>query len=603
MQAIILAAGMGKRLKDLTSNATKCMVEVNGVTMIERMLSQLDALHLNKIIMVVGYESKKLMEYVQSLPISTKIEFVDNDVYYKTNNIYSLYLAREYLTQDDTLLLESDLIFEDAVLQRLISNPYPSLALVAKFESWMDGTVVVLDEEDNIKNFLGKKDFVFEDIAGYYKTVNIYKFSKAFSQSHYVPFLEAYSKALGNNEYYEQVLKVITLLDKPEIKAERLDGELWYEIDDVQDLNIAESIFTDAKDKLQKFNKRFGGYWRYPHMMDFCYLVNPFYPNRKLLDEIKANFERLICDYPSGQDINALLAAKYFGLHKEDICVGNGAAELIKALMESTSGKVGMIYPSFEEYPHRKAESDIVPFYASGRDYRYTADELMAFFGDKDIEMLVLINPDNPSGNYIEKKDVLRIADWAKEKGILFVVDESFVDFAKTAESSTLLERDLLKAYPNLIVVKSISKSFGVPGLRLGVLASGDTARIAAMKKDVAIWNINSFAEFYLQIFEKYKSNYESALAQFKEVRDEYTTSLASVQNLRVIPSQANYVMCELTGDITSTVLAETLLDKYNILIKDLSQKKGFNGKSYIRLAVKTPQENELLVSALKEIL
>ena len=238
-----------------------------------------------------------------------------------------------------------------------------------------------------------------------------------------------------------------------------------------------------------------------------------------------------------------------------------------------------MIYPSFEEYPHRKAESDIVPFYASGRDYRYTADELMAFFGEKDIEMLVLINPDNPSGNYIEKKDVLRIADWAKEKGILFVVDESFVDFAKTAESSTLLERDLLKAYPNLIVVKSISKSFGVPGLRLGVLASGDTARIAAMKKD------------------------ESALAQFKEVRDEYTTSLASVQNLRVIPSQANYVMCELTGDITSTALAETLLDKYNILIKDLSQKKGFNGKSYIRLAVKTPQENELLVSALKEIL
>lgn len=603
MQAIILAAGMGKRLKDLTSNATKCMVEVNGVTMIERMLSQLEALHLNKIIMVVGYESKKLMEYVQSLPISTKIEFVDNDVYYKTNNIYSLYLAREYLTQDDTLLLESDLIFEDAVLQRLISNPYPSLALVAKFESWMDGTVVVLDEEDNIKNFLGKKDFVFEDIAGYYKTVNIYKFSKAFSQSHYVPFLEAYSKALGNNEYYEQVLKVITLLDKPEIKAERLDGELWYEIDDVQDLNIAESIFTDAKDKLQKFNKRFGGYWRYPHMMDFCYLVNPFYPNRKLLDEIKANFERLICDYPSGQDINALLAAKYFGLHKEDICVGNGAAELIKALMESTSGKVGMIYPSFEEYPHRKAESDIVPFYASGRDYRYTADELMAFFGDKDIEMLVLINPDNPSGNYIEKKDVLRIADWAKEKGILFVVDESFVDFAKTAESPTLLERDLLKAYPNLIVVKSISKSFGVPGLRLGVLASGDTARIAAMKKDVAIWNINSFAEFYLQIFEKYKSNYESALAQFKEVRDEYTASLEAIQNLRVIPSQANYVMCELTGDITSTALAETLLDKYNILIKDLSQKKGFNGKSYIRLAVKTPQENELLVSALKEIL
>lgn len=603
MQAIILAAGMGKRLKDLTSNATKCMVEVNGVTMIERMLSQLDALELNKIIMVVGYESRKLTEYVQSLPIKTKIEFVDNDVYYKTNNIYSLYLARDYLTQDDTLLLESDLIFEDAVLRRLLDNPYPSLALVAKFESWMDGTVVVLDEENNIKNFLGKKDFVFEDIAGYYKTVNIYKFSKSFSQSHYVPFLEAYSKALGNNEYYEQVLKVITLLDKPEIKAERLDGELWYEIDDVQDLNIAESIFTNAKDKLQKFNKRFGGYWRYPHMMDFCYLVNPFYPNRKLLDEIKANFERLICDYPSGQEINALLAAKYFGLHKEEICVGNGAAELIKSLMESVSGKIGMIYPAFEEYPHRKAETDIVPFFASGRDYRYTADELMAYFDSKDIGTLVLINPDTPSGNYIEKTDVLRMADWAKQKGILFVVDESFVDFAKTEESPTLLTREILAAYPNLVVVKSISKSFGVPGLRLGVLASGDAARVAAMKKDVAIWNINSFAEFYLQIFEKYKSNYEDALERFKTVRDMYVSALQAVPNLRVIPSQANYVMCELTGGVSSTELAETLLDKHNILIKDLSPKKGFDGKSYVRLAVKTPRENDLLVKALHTIL
>ncbi len=603
MQAVILAAGMGKRLKDLTSNATKCMVEVNGVTMIERMLSQLDALHLNRIVMVVGYESQKLMDYVRSLQIQTKIEFIDNDVYYKTNNIYSLYLARERLVEDDTLLLESDLIFEDKVLRRLLDNPYPSLALVAKFESWMDGTVVVLDEEDNIKSFLGKKDFVFEDIGGYYKTVNIYKFSKEFSQSHYVPFLEAYSKALGNNEYYEQVLKVITLLDKPEIKAERLCGELWYEIDDVQDLNIAESIFTDAKDKLQKFNKRFGGYWRYPQMMDFCYLVNPFYPNRKLLDEIKANFERLICDYPSGQEINALLAAKYFGLHKEEICVGNGAAELIKSLMESVTGKVGMIYPAFEEYPHRRSEGDIVPFFAKSPDFRYTADELMAFYGDKVISALVLINPDNPSGNYIEKDDVLRMAKWAEQKNVLFVVDESFVDFAKTETDATLLHRDILAQYPNLIVVKSISKSFGVPGLRLGVLASGDAKRIAVMKKDVAIWNINSFAEFYLQIFEKYQANYKEALEKFKTVREAFVKALEAVPNLRVLPSQANYVMCELTGKVTSTALAEILLDKYNILIKDLSSKKGFDGKSYVRLAVKKPEENELLVNALKEVL
>ena len=602
MQAIILAAGMGKRLKELTSNATKCMVEVNGVTMIERALSQLDALKLDRIVIVVGYEGQKLIDYISMLEVQTRIEYVSNDVYYKTNNIYSLYLAKDYLVQDDTILLESDLIFEDAVLKRLLDNPYPSLALVAKFESWMDGTVVTLDEEDNIKSFLGKKDFVFEDIPNYYKTVNIYKFSKEFSNSHYVPFLEAYCKALGNNEYYEQVLKVITLLDKPEIKAERLNHEAWYEIDDVQDLNIAESIFASREEKFDKFNKRYGGYWRYPELVDFCYLVNPFYPNQKLIDEIKANFERLLCDYPSGMEINSLLGAKYYGLHKEQVCVGNGAAELIKSLMENYAGKIGMIYPTFEEYPHRKSEKDIVPFYAENEDFRYSADELIRFYDAKDIQLLVLINPDNPSGNYIEKEDVLRLADWAREKGIRFIVDESFVDFADVKDSATLLQKDILEKYDNLVVVKSISKSFGVPGLRLGILASNDLKLIDKIKKDVAIWNINSFAEFYLQIFEKYKSNYEEALGKFKEARAQFVKDLSEIQNLRVIPSQANYLMCELTGGMTSRELAVVLLNDYNMLIKDLSPKNGFEGKSYIRIAVKRPEENQRLGQAMKTI-
>jgi choline kinase len=198
MQAIILAAGMGKRLKELTDDNTKCMVKVNGVTMIERMLMQLDKLKLSRIVIVVGYKGKKLIEFISTLNVKTPIVYVDNEIYDKTNNIYSLYLARDFLLREDTLLLESDLIFEDAVLERIVKDPYPSLALVAKYESWMDGTVVTIDEDKNIKSFLGKKQFKFEDIKNYYKTVNIYKFSREFSNSHYVPFLEAYCKALGS---------------------------------------------------------------------------------------------------------------------------------------------------------------------------------------------------------------------------------------------------------------------------------------------------------------------------------------------------------------------------------------------------------------------
>lgn len=603
MQAIILAAGMGKRLKQLTNNNTKCMVKVNGVTMIERMLSQLDKLNLSNITVVVGYKGKELQEYISTLNIKTKINYVENEIYDKTNNIYSLYLARHCLLQEDTLLLESDLIFEDSVLEKIVNDPYPSLALVAKYESWMDGTVVTLDEENNITRFLDKKAFKFEDIKNYYKTVNIYKFSKEFSTSHYVPFLEAYSKALGDNEYYEQVLKVITLLDKPEIKATKLGNESWYEIDDVQDLDIAESIFAPTADeKLAKIQARYGGYWRYPGVIDFCYLVNPFYPPQKLMNEIKANFETLLCEYPSGLEVNSLLAAKYFGLNKEHVVVGNGAAELIKSLMERGEGKIGMAMPTFQEYPNRKNAEDVVPYYPNNKDYAYTAMDLMSFYEDKDISTLLLINPDNPSGNYICKDDVLKLARWAQNKNITFIVDESFVDFADKEESPTLLEDYILNDYPELIIVKSISKSFGVPGLRLGILASHNTKLISELKKDVAIWNINSFGEFYMQIFEKYKGDYTTAIEKFKEVRREYLEELSNVKNLRVVPTQANYVLCEILGDNTAYDITKRLLDEYDIFIKDLSSKKGFNGQ-YIRVAVKRPEENRKLVEALKTIL
>lgn len=343
MQAVILAAGMGKRLKELTQDNTKCMVEVNGVTLIDRMLHQIDKQHLSRIVIVIGYQGQKLIDYIATLNINTPIIYVNNPIFDKTNNIYSLALAKDWLCKDDTLLFESDLIFEDAVIEALVNDPRDTLALVDKYESWMDGTCVKLAADDSIAAFVPGKQFQFNEIKDYYKTVNIYKFSRHFSETHYVPFLDAYSKALGDNEYYEQVLRVITMLDEPEIKAKRLNGELWYEIDDIQDLDIAASMFApEASEKVKLVQKRYGGYWRYPQILDFCYLVNPYFPPQKMIDEIKASFEKLIAQYPSGMEVNSLLAAKNFNVKQDNIVVGNGAAELIKALMGYLSGKVGL---------------------------------------------------------------------------------------------------------------------------------------------------------------------------------------------------------------------------------------------------------------------
>lgn len=397
MQAIILAAGMGKRLKELTQDRTKCMVQVNGVALIDRMLHQIESRHLSRIVIVVGYQGEKLMEYIDTLGIRTPIVYVQNPIYDKTNNIYSLALAKDYLCQDDTLLFESDLIFEDAVIDQLLDDPRETLALVDKYESWMDGTCVKLGPDDSIASFVPGKNFRFAEAHEYYKTVNIYKFGRHFSRTHYVPFLEAYSKALGNNEYYEQVLRVITMLDDPEIRAKRLSGQLWYEIDDIQDLDIASSMFAQDPDfRVSLMQGRYGGYWRYPQLLDFCYLVNPYFPPQRLIDEIQANFTPLLTQYPSGMRVNALLAAKNFAVHQQNILVGNGAAELIKALMARLEGATGFIRPTFEEYPNRYQDRPNVCFTPAGPDFQYTADDLMAFFGPQDIDNLVLINPDKP---------------------------------------------------------------------------------------------------------------------------------------------------------------------------------------------------------------
>lgn len=600
MQAIILAAGMGKRLKELTQDRTKCMVQVNGVALIDRMLHQIESRHLSRIVIVVGYEGEKLMEYIDTLGIRTPIVYVQNPIYDKTNNIYSLALAKDYLCQDDTLLFESDLIFEDAVIDQLLDDPRETLALVDKYESWMDGTCVKLGPDDSIASFVPSKNFRFEEAHEYYKTVNIYKFGRHFSRTHYVPFLEAYSKALGNNEYYEQVLRVIAMLDDPEIRAKRLSGQLWYEIDDIQDLDIASSMFAQDPDlRVSLMQGRYGGYWRYPQLLDFCYLVNPYFPPQRLIDEIQANFTSLLTQYPSGMRVNALLAAKNFAVHQQNILVGNGAAELIKALMARLEGVTGFIRPTFEEYPNRYQDRPNVCFTPAGPDFRYTADDLMAFFGPQDIDNLVLINPDNPTGNYIPAPDVLRLADWAQEKGIRLILDESFADFADEADN-TFIRQDLLDRYRRLYVVKSISKSYGVPGLRLGVLASGDQDLIAALKKDVAIWNINSFAEFYMQIEEKYKKDYARSLELIRAERAHFRRELEKFPNLRVIPSQANYLMVELLGGLSARAITRDLLVNRCILVKDLSPKLG--GQQYLRLAVRDTRDNDRLLEALRPL-
>lgn len=249
MQALILAAGMGKRLGNLIQDGTKCMLRMNGKSLIERTIEQLVANKISPLVIVTGYKSDVLKNFIASKFGKNnlgemEIEYIENPDYAATNNIYSLYLAREKLKKDDTILIESDLIFRPTLFPALIESPHKNVAVVSAWEDWMDGTVTTLNDECEIENFIGKQEQITQDKARYFKTVNVYKFSKEFSAKYYVPFLEAYQTAFGKNVYYEEALKVISFLKSDELHALKISGDDWYEIDNENDYHEAERRFA-----------------------------------------------------------------------------------------------------------------------------------------------------------------------------------------------------------------------------------------------------------------------------------------------------------------------------------------------------------------------
>lgn len=353
---------------------------------------------------------------------------------------------------------------------------------------------------------------------------------------------------------------------------------------------------------LKQYYSRYGGFWVYPELLDYCYLVNPYFTKSKIIDEMEANFRMLVSEYPAGMGVNAALASDCWGVKEEYIIPGNGAAELIKALLERVGGKVGIVRPTFEEYPNRLPDERVITFVSEKDMFRYDADDMIAYFSGHPVETILLINPDNPSGNFIPMDGVHKLAEWCESRGIRLVLDESFVDFSVGYAANSFLSNAILEKYPRMVVIKSISKSYGVPGLRLGILCSADIELVAGLKKQVSIWNINSFAEFFMQIFPKYREDYRSACEQFLRAREDFEAELKTIPYIKVMPSQANYFFLEVLPPYGPKELCARLLKEHRILASACLAKKGIEPDRYMRVAVRNHHDNALFIEALKKL-
>ena len=600
MQALMLAAGMGKRLAKYTKNNTKCMVEVAGKKLIDHAINAIKKAGIKRFVIVLGYKGENLKKYIlDNHNGELDFVFIDNDVYATTNNIYSFYLAKDELAKDDTILLESDLIFDENLIKEMCEAPEKNVVAVAKYESWMDGTCVTLNEDGTVHKFVEKQNMKTEQLDRYYKTVNVYKFDKDFVTNTYIPFLEAYMKIQGLNSYYETSLKYICQLPGMEFKAFTMEDRPWYEIDDAQDLDIANVLFSHGVEKFHLIEKKYGGYWRYPRYIDFCYLVNPYFPPKSMIEKMQHEFPVLLTQYPSSLRMQCMNAERLFGVDENHMLVGNGAAELINALGHILKGKkVAVNLPAFNEYIRCFKDCEIIEIDNSKYDYAMDVARIKSYIDKADYT--VVVNPDNPSGYLLSKEECLDLVKYAKEKGKGLIVDESFVDFAVREKRFTLFDDELVRDNPQLIVIKSISKSFGVPGIRLGIMACSDLKLLADMKQEMQVWNINSYGEYYLQIYQLYAKAYDHACDQIAEEREHLINELSKFEGIKVYPSEANYVMVDLK-DRNSLELTVRLLDKYNLIIKDLSSKDKFQNRNFIRLAVRDRKDNDFLIEVLKK--
>jgi histidinol-phosphate/aromatic aminotransferase/cobyric acid decarboxylase-like protein len=588
---VILAAGIGKRLLPYTMEMPKCLVEVNNKSIIENVLDSLVPYSevINKIHIVVGYKKEDIIERLAGKYEKLHINYIENEIFRETNNIYSLWLTGEFITHD-LILFESDVYFDHVIIEDLF-NTDKNIALVDNYESYMEGTALEIDCNNRITNIITQKRH--SKLNGLYKTLNLYHFNRHFFREIFLPTLEIYMKTQSKNSYYEIILKLLVFIGKQEIYAKSVNSKSWYEIDDMEDLRIARYLFSSDDEKIDYLSKSFGGYWNYK-FHDFNLLYNDYFPSDEFIEEIKNYTKNLITFYPSNDRILIDKARKIlpFEVEEEHVILGNGSCQIIKELFKCfASGKSLVPLPSFGEYV--KEEYNSIYFPTEDDNFTVNIDKLIGMAEKEHAEQIILVNPNNPTGLIITRKDIIRLLRESSAEYI--VIDESFMNFAKENESLT----GVYKKYKNLIIVKSFGKEYGIPGIRLGCAITCNKEIVKKLRENLPVWNINSFAEFFLDRIGKYKDDYYNSIKKIRENRKYLRKSLEKASIDITGPSRANFLFCKLCrGHVKD--LQKYLFVKYKILIKVID-KKGVSEENYFRVSVRTPELNRILIKGIRE--
>jgi histidinol-phosphate/aromatic aminotransferase/cobyric acid decarboxylase-like protein/NDP-sugar pyrophosphorylase family protein len=599
-RALILAAGLGQRMRPLTTDVPKCLVEVSGVPILYRSLRVLASAGVTQAVIVVGHEAAQVRRRIGSRFADIDISYVDAPSFDTTNNIRSLWDARAHC-DEDILLLEGDVIFDRDVIMRLREHASSSMA-VAPDHANFSGTVVRHDANGLVTAFiLGAELNGHLKSTDTQKTVNIYLLRAEALRTKIMP--ELCRQVDGGNVqiYYETVFRdLVANGSLADLVAVDVSPSRWYELDDHRDLEMAEFVFMSREKQFETIQSLHGSHWRYG-VVDHSYLYNLHFPPPAMLSDLRDELPEVIANYPIGQHALDRMVAEWTGTDPAGIVVGNGAAELIKILGEQFIQTMTIAVPSFNEYENvlRPEQLDRVAVDPITLDLDLDAFAASARRAGSNVA--VLVTPNNPTALSVERPAILELADRLAAHGCRLVVDESFIEFSRAGRAASV-EGDV-DTHPNLVVLKSMSKVFGIAGLRIGYLLTADLDFAAEVRSHLPIWNLNGLAESFLRRVGRYRNEFATSCEMVRDTCQELYRALRDVPGLAPLQPDANFVFCKITAPgVTGHELARRLYVEHIILIKDCTAKTMPDADRYVRIASRTAEENRTLVAALHQL-
>jgi histidinol-phosphate/aromatic aminotransferase/cobyric acid decarboxylase-like protein len=371
-----------------------------------------------------------------------------------------------------------------------------------------------------------------------------------------------------------------------------------YNVDTVKMTN---KDYAAQERKYAVISSQHGGYWRHD-FIDHAYLYNLYFPPKSFFEKLKDQIHELVLNYPVAQEALAALVGELICQPPERIVVGNGAAELIKIVSGHIARKLIVPVPSFNEYANAAPAGNVIEFPLEPPSFQLDVDKFAAETIRSKADIAVVVTPNNPTSLLVPKPDLLLLLKKLEGHDCMLIVDESFIDFARDRDQATL-EREIAR-HPNLTIFKSMSKAYGICGLRIGYMLTANSEFAARVKEGIHIWNINGFAEEFLRLLPDYKQEFIESCKQVRTDRDSLYKKLCCIEGMTVFKPDANFIFCRLPDHVQSAPeITKKLFIEHNMYIKHCVGKTQPDSDRYIRIASRTEAENCKLVAALTDVM